>query len=130
MAKNRTQLEEEAKELGIDASTFEKNSQFEEAIAAKKAEEADNGEGDIGGNGDRPVNTDDDLENPQDDQEDIEAPMEPEEGEGVTIKTTQVVRFQVNGETFEGTKFNVAPEVAEARKQLLIERYGAGVLEE
>lgn len=129
MAKNRAQLDEEAKELGIDPSAFETNAQVQVAIDAKKADAESQD------TGDRPVNTDTDAENPQDDQEDIKAPMESTEQEeedvdGVKVKTTKVVRFQVNGETFEGTEFVFPEEVAEARKQMLVERYGAGVIEQ
>lgn len=43
MAKNRKELEAEAKELGLDTSSFESNKEFQEAIDAKNAENG-NGE--------------------------------------------------------------------------------------
>lgn len=143
MAKNRTQYEEEAKDLGIDFSGFETNAEFSEAIAAKKAEDAGDGEEAEGNEGDRPVNTDTDLENPTDDQADVEAPMDPEnptagkkgkkgkKAEGFVLKTTKEVSFIINGVRSEGTVFEFESEdELAARKQLLVERYGAGVIEE
>lgn len=134
--KNRAQLTEEAQSLGIDSSAFETNAEFEKAIEDSKSakELSENPEP-----SDKAVDTDTDLKNPQDDQEDVEAPIDPEDApkgkkakksKEVVVETTRPVQFNINGEAQEGTVFSFAPEVAESRKAMLVERYGQGVIKE
>lgn len=168
MAKNRAQLEEEAKELGIDVSGLETNRQFQDAIAAKQKENSDgeasaNSTETVGpdntanqaeDSGDRdfdgpPALTDksekenqleaEPLRTPpsQSDQEDIDAPLVPEEEpkkgkkrKKVAFSTDRLVKFSINGEQFEGTEFELDADVVESRKAMLRARYGLEVIKE
>jgi len=113
MAKNRTQLEKEAIELEIDFSDFETNAEFSEAIEAAKADAIAAASAD------------------SEDEEPKEGKRKNKKAEEFTLETTKSVSFTINGKKQEGVKFSFeSAEVFEARKQMLIERYGAGVIKE
>ena len=47
------------------------------------------------------------------------------------FQTTKSVSFNVNGKGYGGTSFEFeSAEVAEARKQMLVERFGTGIIKE
>lgn len=107
MSKNRIQLQEEAESLGIDFSLFETNKDFEDAIKAEKVQSVDEGE-----------------ENEKEEKVEKKSKV-------IRFETTRNVSFTVNGVVTEGTEFIFdSKEIMEARKKMLVERFGVGIIKE
>lgn len=156
MAKNRQQLELEAEELGLDPTEYSTNAELAEAIDAENKDNSDTenneetpketepvakvevpsppanvsegethvyepgvGEVRVGGG------------QPSDEVQFTEATPEAESmiNDGKGFRTTKAVRFNINGKDYAGTSFSFdSDEETEARKQMLVERYGSNII--